>query len=966
MKKITLSLLVYFVGLISMSIAQNIAITDDDVYVANAAAMLDVKSTSKGLLIPRVALVNATNPISAAKPSGLLVWNTNIGGSYTKVGFYFWNGADWEMVGSSNTFSNGLTQTGNSVKLGGSLGENTLITQGNNNLTFNSTGTGATIFNLAGTGDFDVQDNGVSYLFVGDNGNIGIGKNNPGQRLDINGNLKIGDNLSIEGTSAFGKYRNLATYSSNNPSSNGAFVINTNQSEATMFTMKISGYFFGSTGPYEVTIKGWWNGTSCTNAGYTAIGPDALAVRVGRNAGGSMVVILGNEASSYSYPKFTVTDFYQGYNAPNETLADGWTITQETSLVPYGTLVALNNTTTIDQPWNRSGSVTLLKNAGDKVGIGTAVPSSRLTVAGNTSGQIDDPLFEVKNNAGQTVFAVYNEGVRVYVNDDPTKATGTRGGFAVGGISSSKGFTSEYLRVTPDSVRVYVDPTTATKAAGSRGGFAVGGISGSKGVSEDWMRLTNFNYFIGHSSGAKTTGTYNLFLGFESGFKNVTGSNNTFLGYRSGYNNISGSDNVFIGKEAGYTSSSTSFNTYIGFQAGYNATSNYNTAVGYQAGFSQIDWQAGTFLGYRAGKNATGRQNVFLGSEAGIAFTTGGENVCIGGGAGGSNDSPFVSATGTANVFIGYYSGYKSGPANRNVILGAQSPFSSALITGSNNVYLGDNAGNKSGSASNNVFIGYNAGLDETGSNKLYIDNSSTASPLIYGDFNSNSVKINGSLIGVDITTNNDNPGLLGQHNVTTNYGVGIKGIGGYKGVEALNQSTSGWNYGVYSTCNGTNPSGTNYGVWSSASGAATNYAGYFSGVVYATSFTTSSDLRMKKNVIEIANALSKLKQIRGVYFEWDKSAIKQLEQNSTLSAKGNAIEGNKMKESVQLDAQFSDGKQIGVIAQEVESIMPEAVMTDSEGLKSVDYTKLIPLLIEAIKEQQKQIEDLKAQINNK
>jgi len=45
---------------------------------------------------------------------------------------------------------------------------------------------------------------------------------------------------------------------------------------------------------------------------------------------------------------------------------------------------------------------------------------------------------------------------------------------------------------------------------------------------------------------------------------------------------------------------------------------------------------------------------------------------------------------------------------------------------------------------------------------------------------------------------------------------------------------------------------------------------------------------------------------------------------------------------------------------------MPEAVMTDSEGLKSVDYTRLIPLLIEAIKEQQKQIDELKSQINNK
>ncbi|WP_452220238.1 hypothetical protein [Lacinutrix salivirga] len=49
---------------------------------------------------------------------------------------------------------------------------------------------------------------------------------------------------------------------------------------------------------------------------------------------------------------------------------------------------------------------------------------------------------------------------------------------------------------------------------------------------------------------------------------------------------------------------------------------------------------------------------------------------------------------------------------------------------------------NKSG----NVFIGYQSGLQESGSNKLYIENSDSSTPLIYGDFNANEVEVNGTL----------------------------------------------------------------------------------------------------------------------------------------------------------------------------------------------------------------------------
>ncbi len=60
----------------------------------------------------------------------------------------------------------------------------------------------------------------------------------------------------------------------------------------------------------------------------------------------------------------------------------------------------------------------------------------------------------------------------------------------------------------------------------------------------------------------------------------------------------------------------------------------------------------------------------------------------------------------------------------------------------------------------------------------------------------------------------------------------------------------------------------------------------------------------------------------------------------------------------------MQEGIQIGVIAQEVEKIAPELVITDEDGFKSVDYIKFTPILIEAMKEQQAIIDNQQKQID--
>ena len=98
----------------------------------------------------------------------------------------------WSSSESPLTFSNGLTRSGNSVKLGGNLTENTTITQdGAEALTFTNSGSGHTTINLSSTGDFIIEDNGAEFFTANSLGRIGIGTIAPGQKLTVDGTIGI-------------------------------------------------------------------------------------------------------------------------------------------------------------------------------------------------------------------------------------------------------------------------------------------------------------------------------------------------------------------------------------------------------------------------------------------------------------------------------------------------------------------------------------------------------------------------------------------------------------------------------------------------------------------------------------------------------------------------------------------------------------------------------------------------------
>ena len=166
--------------------------------------------------------------------------------------------------------------------------------------------------------------------------------------------------------------------------------------------------------------------------------------------------------------------------------------------------------------------------------------------------------------------------------------------------------------------------------------------------------------------------------------------------------------------------------------------SNANTFLGKDAGANTY-LANNTFLGYHSGKNTTnGSFNTFVGAQSGLANSSGTFNVFIGA------ETGFSNTSGTGNLFLGNTTGYDNTTGGNNLFIGnSAGRFNS---TGQNNVYLGTLSGLMNISGSNNVFLGHTAGQDETGSNKLYIENTNSSTPLIYGDFANDTVKVYGTL----------------------------------------------------------------------------------------------------------------------------------------------------------------------------------------------------------------------------
>lgn len=150
-----------------------------------------------------------------------------------------------------------------------------------------------------------------------------------------------------------------------------------------------------------------------------------------------------------------------------------------------------------------------------------------------------------------------------------------------------------------------------------------------------------------------------------------------------------------------------------------------------------------------------------------------------------------------------------------------------------------------------------------------------------------------------------------------------------------------------------TGTEGTDTVTFSLPQAVATNSNVQFGGIGVGTSPVTgeiratgevtayaSSDMRLKENIVPITDAISKVKMLSGVEYDWKESA---------LVARGG------------VDGYFVRRHDVGLIAQQVEKVLPQLVVTKEDGFKAVRYDKMVALLIEAVKDLQKQVDELKA-----
>ncbi|RYF85637.1 MAG: hypothetical protein EON98_06025, partial [Chitinophagaceae bacterium] len=228
-------------------------------------------------------------------------------------------------------------------------------------------------------------------------------------------------------------------------------------------------------------------------------------------------------------------------------------------------------------------------------------------------------------------------------------------------------------------------------------------------------------------------------------------------------------------------------------------------------------------------------------------------------------------------------------------------------------------------------------------------------------------------------------------------WGYGVEGTGGFIGgyFSGLSGAYTGTGFGVYGTSSGT--AGTRIGVYGTASGGTVNnWGGYFPTKVYSSELRVGGEKGATGYVAAINGKLITTEIKILPIASWPGGAITTIASNGTylsILSDGKTFNFNGTGGSVSSDARLKqdilpltnslaklmqlngysyrfktkasdEQKEIGVLAQEVKKVLPEAVYTDDKGMYSVSYNALVPLLINAVKEQQAEITDLKQKLD--
>lgn len=325
----------------SHSFAQNVGIGTNS---PNASAKLEITDPARGILIPRVALVNVTNNVTpvATPATGLMVYNTNAavtGG--TGTGFYFWDGTQWQKLNSGAQAYWSLT---------GNTGTNAAT---------NFIGTTNAI-------DFVTRTNNTERMRVTSGGNVGIGTPTPGYRLDL-----------ANGTFAFGN-ANVRTETRDNAGLQG----NAGAQSGFFETVSPSNYPAGA--------SSWWH---------------LIDVRHSNNTNNYALQISGSFFDQELWFRKTngsATTAWSRLLSSSNFNTFGWSLLGNT-----GTNAANNfigTTDAVDFVTRTSNTERMRVTSAGNVGIGINAPAARLHVAGGAIRPESGNVAAAGINFGANVF----------------------------------------------------------------------------------------------------------------------------------------------------------------------------------------------------------------------------------------------------------------------------------------------------------------------------------------------------------------------------------------------------------------------------------------------------------------------------------------------------------------------------------------------------------------------------------
>jgi hypothetical protein len=588
--------------------------------------------------------------------------------------------------------------------------------------------------------------------------------------------------------------------------------------------------------------------------------------------------------------------------------------------------------------------------------------------------------------------------------------------------SSSGGYNGGIISGTVFINNSTVSTSATTGALRVLGGVGIQGVlnSGNDGVFNG-IRVgrgagaslgSNTNVAVGGGAGndlplaVNVTGARNIAIGFKTIAGSNTASDNVAVGYNAMANKTNGNFNVAIGAEALMEGAGGS-NTAVGAGALAFAIGETNTAVGHDA-LHDAQGNGNIGIGFIAGRDIeTGNYNVIIGNNNGLSIDGTNNNILICDGEGNIRIS--VDSTGTVTV--------PGNTASSSTTTGALVVSGGVGIAGNLNIGNSVTVTSTTNSTSTNsgsiVTLGGIGAAGNVYASAFYGDGTNLTN-IVASGFSGGTVP---GLTSFTFTGTGSAATSTTTGAVRISAGLGVQGrvhAGNFNGVVVpaaaaapganafVRTDGSGYAYTNYINSNTVNNENPTIGQFIVQNATDSFYrkaslahvkaslgitpiigtpASLYGAVAIQGEKNGWSGISVRNAAGTLCGTLMMTTTAQGIYNALDNAWLLQWDQagNFTATANVTAYSDERLKENIevipnaldkvmQLDGvtfnRISNGERgTGLLAQQLQKVLPEAVLADKEGILSVAYGNTVGLLIEAMKEQQRQIETLRAEI---